>query len=59
MSINDPGSSAGRLEIFYNGTWGTVCDDGFNQTSANVVCHQLGYENATKHGNVESLRLVM
>lgn len=33
----------GRLEIFYQNRWGTVCDDGFGAEEAAVVCRSLGY----------------
>ena len=33
----------GRLEVFYNGVWGTVCDRSFNDTAAKVACSTLGY----------------
>jgi len=33
----------GRLEIFHNGTWGTVCDDGFYSNAATVACYSLGF----------------
>ena len=36
-------SNIGLLEIYCNGEWGTVCDDGFYGTEARVACRQLGY----------------
>ena len=38
--------TAGRLEIFINNQWGTVCGNGFDMIDAAVACLQLGLSRA-------------
>jgi len=33
----------GRLEVYHDGVWGTVCGDDFNDAAARVACNSLGF----------------
>ena len=48
----------GRVEIYCNGQWGTICDDYFfSSFEAETICKQLGYTSYSNYNHLSMLVL--
>lgn len=65
MEQRGRGWSQGRVEVFIDGEWGTVCNDGWSLPAAAVVCRQLGFpyvvraSKKAEFGEGTSLRILL
>ena len=45
LESNGAGDLQGRVEVCFEGIWGTVCHHQWSNVDARVVCNELGHPN--------------
>ena len=49
--VNGSTEKEGRVEVFWNYQWSTICDNGWDDNDAVVLCKQLGYSGGSARGS--------
>ena len=52
--VGGPSRSEGRLELCYNGVWGSMCGTYTSLQTSTVVCRQLGFHGTSKSCGVNN-----
>ncbi|KAH3842061.1 hypothetical protein DPMN_115549 [Dreissena polymorpha] len=52
--VNGPNYHSGRVEVYHNGQWGTICDDNFDHLDVIVICRMLGLYQGSSYGQAYS-----
>ena len=47
VRLADGSDDAGRVEVFYDNVWGSVCMNTWDNDASSVVCQQLGFTGAS------------
>ena len=53
--IGGSSDNEGRVEICYENRWGTICDNGWSNEDAKVVCRQLGFQTVGEYSTIANL----